>query len=614
MATELRLLGTVQISANGRAVVIKGHKPRRLLVALALNANRMTSIDRLVDAVWGDDVPRSALENLRTYATGLRKALAGTPSAAAVTTSHTGFQLRPADAVLDLDRFRTSTAAARSLVAAGDVAGAVTRYAEALLHWRGPAAEELRRDGWLGAALAALDEQHLDVTEEYSEAQLRLGQHRTVLGRLSRLVTEHPLRERLWRLLVLAQYRCGNLDDALRTHARARTTLLTQLGIDPSPQFADLHTAILRRDAALAGPVVEPPASPAPVTVAPRPAAASGCGPPQHLPPRSTAFVGRDGELAEAVAALRRTDDGPVTVVVHGPAGTGSSTLALHAAHAVRAHFPDGQLYLNLREFADTTPDAMVHEAARRVLCAVGAGPVEAATAAEAAATARSALAGRRILLLVDNAAAALPAAALLPAHPHAAAIVASTPAPSSPAVTHSIALRPLDENDAVRLLSDVVGADRAGAEPAAIAEIARCCAGLPIALRAAARRLAARSNWMAAATRDRLACEQQRLNELSLDADVSVRRSIAAAFDAATERQPDARQAFTDLARHRVPFDLNAARQTCCLPGPALAVALERLVDFGLLDTVAATHYRYPELTRLFALEQQGLRRTAKL
>jgi DNA-binding SARP family transcriptional activator len=591
MTTELRLLGAVEIVADGRPVAIDGRKPRQLLAALLLNADRLVGTDRLVEAVWGADPPRSAMENLRTYATALRKGLSG--GEMQLTTSRTGFVLRTGDAKVDLDAFRVAVSAARGATAAGDHATAVSRYAEAALYWRGPAGEGLPRDGWLGLALDALDEQHLGVLEERADTQLRLGQHAEILPQLVRLATEHPLREGIWRLLALAQYRGGNMSAALDTCTRLRAVLAEQLGVDPSAEFGALHAAILRRD-----PRLDPPADRTP----PLPRAGRHTVVPRQLPARSTCFAGRHTELAQAVAALREAPVRPVTVAFHGPAGIGSSAMALRAAHAVRDEFPDGQLYLDLREFTGSD-DAMACAAAQRLLRGLGRSTAAPQTAAEAGALVRTELAGLRVLVVVDNATGPVPVRALLPAHPGAAVIVAGLTALELPGVTHTVPLGPLDYPSAVRILEQALGPARARHERHAVQDIARMCAGVPVALRAVATRLAARTNWSAATTRDRLVSEHQRLAELSYGGD-SVRACIAAALTAATEARPAVRRVFAHLARCDTPFDIGAAGQACPEPDSDVAEALERLVDFGLLDTVAPEHYRFPELTRLFAVE----------
>ncbi|WP_172892421.1 BTAD domain-containing putative transcriptional regulator [Micromonospora coxensis] len=577
-------------------------KPRQLLTALLLTPNRIVSIGCLVDALWGDEPPRSAAQNLRTYATVIRRNLVGTECG--LTTSQAGFRLRLPPGRLDSEQFAVSVTAARVALADERTERAVTLFTDALDRWRGPAGQGLPRDSWLGAALGALDEQRLTVLEERAEAQLRLGQHREVAAVLPRLVGDHPLRERMWRLLMLAQYRSGAVGAALESYTHARSCLVEHLGVEPDQELQALHRAILRRDPELAPPAdsvapARPPArTPGPVTTPTDPC------PPRHLPAPHVVFVGRDRTLAELADLLAQPTPGrAVTLGIHGTAGIGKSALALQVAHAAARHFPDGQFYVDMRDDRDADGDVSIVRTVHRVLRAAGqAGPLP-GDFVEAAALLRSCLAGRRVLTVLDNAASAAHVSALLPAHEGSAAIVTSQPISHSPALSHTTVLAPLDRSSAMQVVEGIIGIERASAARAAVADIVDACAGLPLALTAAATRLAARTHWPVETTRDRLLPEHRRIAELSLG-EISVRRSLDHAVNEASARHPQVVRTLARLSRFRVPFDLGMALHACQEPAAETEAVLETLVDFGLLSTAPPHHYRLPDLIRLFAAE----------
>jgi len=590
---------------GGTEVAVNGLKPRQLLAALMLNADRIVSTDRLVDALWGEAPPRSALENLRTHATTLRQLMAPAGSAAPrLSTSKTGFLLELSGATLDLDRFRTAVADGRGELAAGRTEPALHHFTKALEQWRAAAGQGLPRHGWLGAALSALDEQHLAVTEDRAEAQLRLGRHHEVAPHLIRTATEHPLRERLWRLLMLAQYRCGNVAEALDSYRQTRDALAEQLGVDPAPESEALHRAILSHDPVLAGPPeFPPPAAPA-APARPRPVV------PRQLPARAARFAGRHEQLADVTAALCRATRGErVAVAIRGPAGVGTSALALQAAHAVSDRFPDGQLYVDLRELAagpaDGPPGGSGHAVAVRLLRAIGFRGTPPRSAAEAGAAFRSEVAGRRVLVVLDNASRAIPLGPLLPAHPGSAVLLTSRALLTAPGINHTLRVGPLDDGSLAWIIEAAIGPCLAAAERRAVAAIARLCAGLPLAAEAAAARLAARPGWPADTTRERLA-GGRRLAELSPAGD-PVRARLASALAEAAQQEPAATGVFPRLARCVAPFDVPAATQVC-EPGTPVEAALDALADVGLLDTVRPAHYRFPDLTGLLAAERLAM------
>jgi DNA-binding SARP family transcriptional activator len=242
---EFRVLGPLEVWDGERPVAIGGAKERALLARLLVEANRVVSTDRLVDELWGDDPPESARKSLQVRVSNLRKALR--PAGDALRSTSDGYAIRAAPDELDLARFERLLAEAEEARGRGEPAVAAGRLKEALDLWRGPAPAEL-----VGRAAAArLEELRLVALERRVEAELELGRHAEAVAELEALVAEHPFRERLRALLMLALYRSGRQADALAAYRDARQALVAELGIEPGPGLHALEQAMLRQDPTL---------------------------------------------------------------------------------------------------------------------------------------------------------------------------------------------------------------------------------------------------------------------------------------------------------------------------------------------------------------------------
>ncbi|MFB4270856.1 BTAD domain-containing putative transcriptional regulator [Nonomuraea sp. GTA35] len=355
--------------------------------------------------------------------------------------------------------------------------------------------------------------------EECLELELRLGRHHEIAGELADLVAEHPLRERLCALLMLALHHDGRTAEALEAYRRTRTALVEELGLEPGAALRRLEHAILTGDDALA-----PPAS----------SAGRAAGPvrPRQLPPDVADLTGRD-EIAAGMRELLRTapDGTAVTVVaISGQAGVGKTTLAVHVAHAVSGAFPDGQLYADLRggwQAHRAGPD----EVLARFLRALGmAGSEIPRGADERAKEYRSRLAGRRLLVVLDNAADEAQVRPLIPGTPSCAVLVTSRAKLAGLPGARLVELGVLDTSRAVELLGRIAGAGRVAAEAGAARELVRLCGGLPLALRIMGARLVVHGRATIAELARRLADESRRLDELSYG-DLEVRGSLSYSF-----------------------------------------------------------------------------------
>ncbi|MEU9456902.1 BTAD domain-containing putative transcriptional regulator [Streptomyces sp. NPDC048277] len=472
---------------------------RAVLAALLLRRRRSVSVSELVDAVWGEDPPPAAVSVLRTYVSRLRKVLQPSrttqESAQIILSTADGYLAELPAERLDLDVFEQQVSEARRLRAVGQEFAAGELLHVALGRWEGTALAGV--PGPLAEAeRVRLSEVRLAALENRFDLDIRLGHHHNVIPELTALVGEHPLRERLCRLLMLALYRSGRQAEALAAYRATRRDLVTELGVEPGPELQDLHDRILTADPSLksgapASAATEPTAQTAPV--------AEQRVTPAQLPPKITAFAGRIRELEELRALLPEHDGRPATVVIHamaGMAGVGKTALAVHWAHEIAHRFPDGQLYINLRGFDPADTITAPEEAVRVFLDALGVSPQRIPSDLDAqTGLYRSLLADRRMLILLDNARDSDQVRPLLPGAAGCMAIVTSRNSLTGLVTghgAHPLTLRPLAVTEAHGLLARRLGEARLTAEPQAIHEISARCGQLPLALAIVAARAAA--------------------------------------------------------------------------------------------------------------------------
>ncbi|NUW43086.1 AfsR/SARP family transcriptional regulator [Nonomuraea rhodomycinica] len=617
----------MRIQARGSAVRITAPKQRTVLAMLLARAGHVVPVRSLVTEVWDDRPPRSAVANLRTYLTQLRKLLppSADPAAERLVTSEAGYLLRVEPEEFDLFQFEQLSGHGGRALARRDLGAALDAYSRALSLWEGMAAEDVPLGPSLREVVARLTDRYLGVVEEHTEIQLLLGRYPEAVGRLREVVAQYPLRERLHGQLMVALYRSGDVVGALEAFAVARRVLAEELGIDPGPDLLRLHQAVLRRDAGLLAPPEPAPlpmAAPpeagcpagrcpgerAPVEAGPGERGPVACGRgergPRQLPPAPKVFVGRTAELAALRAVLTAEPGpggGPAVLALHGPGGTGKSALALRAAHAVAGRYPDGQLYVDLQGSSPGLPPLSPAEALGRFLRALGVPPGRVpAVPAEAAALYQSSLAGRRILVVLDNAVGAAQVAPLLPADTGCAALVTSRAALTTmDAVPVAVGL--LSEADCVRMLAALTGEHRVAAEPGAAAEIARWCGRHPLAVRIAGARLAARPDWSLTRFGERLRDHRDRLDELRAPG-LNLRSCFQVGYDTLTSA---ARATFRRFGVLEVPeMGVELAAALAGTGRKEAEAALDELAEARLLEPVAEGRYRVHDLLRLFAAE----------
>jgi len=566
---EFRILGPVEARSEGRRLALGRPKQRALLAAMLLRAGESVPRDALVDALWGEAPPASAVQSLQVYVHGLRKAL----GAGRIETRGTSYCMHLEPGELDLERFETLLERGGRDLAEGLADSAADRLREALALWQGPALADLAAEPLARAERDRLEERRLHATELLVEAELALGRHADVLGELEALVAEHPFREGLRRQHVLALYRAGRQADALEAYRAARATL-DELGIEPSPELRELQRAILRQDPELAPP---------------EPRESLGT----RLPAPPTPLVGRQLEIA-AVAALIR--GGARLVTLTGPGGSGKTRLALAVAEDLAAEVP--ACFVDLSALRD--PELLPATIEQELGVQDGERPPAGAIAAR--------LGGGRLLLVLDNfeqLIAGAPFVAELLAAAPGLAVLATSRASLRLTAEHEYPVPPLPLREAVELFAARARAVDPGFELAGDREetVARICTrldGLPLALELAA----ARSKLLPPeAMVGRL---ERSLDLLTAGArDLPVRQqTLEATLDWSHDLlDPPARDLFARLAVFRGGCTIDAAGAVA--GGPDVLGRIGTLVDESLLrrvDTARGPRFAMLETIREYA------------
>ncbi|GLW79006.1 AfsR/SARP family transcriptional regulator [Actinokineospora globicatena] len=554
----------------------------RVLAALLVDAGKPVPVEHLVCRVWGEQAPHSATTTLYSYVSRLRQSLADT--GARIERGSSGYTAEVEPDSVDLHRFRHLIALARS-DAKADL------LAEALELWHGEPFGTIDSP-WFNALRESLLRERHAAAADLVDARLAQGRHAELVPELADRAAAEPLDERVAGQLMLALYLQGQTAAALACFTRTRARLADELGVDPGPELVHLHARVLRGDPDLA------PRRPGERT-SPPPASAR---PPAMLPPDVPDFTGRATQVADLRALLAGAT--PVTVVV-GMGGVGKTALALHVAHLMADSFPEGCLSATLRG-ADEQP-VPATDVLARFLRALGmparAVPVEEVERAEAY---RALLRDRKVLVLLDNAVSAEQVRPLLPGSGSPALVTSRDPL-SGIAGARRVELGAFDRTDAVRLLAGIVGEARVDEEAEAATRIVRRCGSLPLAVRVAGARLAARPTWRLAHLADLLADERRRLDQLATG-DLAVRASLELSYRELDGRR---RRLFRLLGLFHAPdfpawlaataLECSLAEATEC----AEALVDAQLLGLSRVDPAGQYRYRFHDLVRLFAVER---------
>lgn len=569
------VLGALRVSRDGVDLRLSGALQRTLLAVLLARRGGVVPAGVLCDAVWpGQTVGE---QRLHVLVFRLRRILG---DADRIALENDGYRLRVDPDELDLDRFTSAIAAADD---EPDPARTAELLADAMALWRGEPFDGLDLP-LLNAEAARLVEVRLEATERWFKAELRCGRHESVVGVLTEQVREHPLRERLSCLLMIALARCGRRAEALAVYRATRRTLVEELGLEPGPELRAVERQVL------AGERIDVDAPPPRSMI------------PAQLPPAVRDFVGRQVELSELDDA-RGTS---AVCVIAGTAGVGKTALALRWAHRVRADFPDGQLYADLRGFGpdEPLPTADVLAGFLRELGVAGnAIPHE---LSERVARLRTLVDGRRMLVVLDNARTADQVRPLLPGSSSVFVLVTSRNSLTGLAArdgSRRVALGRLPAGEADALIRGAVGW-RADAEPDAVAALVEQCARLPLALTIVAELINLRQTMPIADMVTELASEQDRLDALDMDDDVqsSVRAVFSWSYQSLT---PATARLFRLCGLFPGPeIDLYAL---AALAGTDLAAtrrALDQLVRAHLVDQTTDRRVQLHDLLSAYAAE----------
>ncbi len=641
---KFRLLGPLEVRVGDDWKGIGAPKWRSVLAALLINSGQIVSAEALIDEVWGDAPPAKAANLISIYVLRLRRLL-GDADGSLLVTRAPGYQLRVAAADTDVLLFEAMVRDARKLFGSGDPQGAAGQLTEALALWYGRPLADIPATSLVEAEAERLAELRLGALELRITAELACGGHDQVIPDIRRLLADHPLREGLWLQLMRALDAAGRHAEALEAYGQARTAISGQLGVDPGAELRQRYADLLAKDqtglrgtisAGTVAPRSRKPASgksraavvpdtglrdtatasaAAPAAAGTRPGrgSRSSAQTPAQLPADVTDFTGRDEQVEHLCALLAGagtdSDTGAVRIaVVAGAGGLGKTSLAVHAAHLVRREFPDGQLYVDL--LGATPTPLSPGDVLARFLRDLGVDgrqiPVD---EDERAGRYRTTLARRRMLVVLDNARDAAQVRPLLPGAASSAVLVTTRSRMPDLASTKLVDLNVLDDDEALTLFVKAVGDDRVAAEPEATAELLDACAGLPLAIRICAARLATRSGWSIQAMAARLRDEHRRLDELSVG-DLAVRASFQVSFASLlTTAGPDAvapADAFRLLGLWQgASISAAAAAALFGTPEYLAANALETLVDAHLLESTGPDRYKFHDLLRVYASER---------
>ncbi len=606
------LLGPLQVSVNGAAVAVPAARQRAVLAILAVRAGELVSADELADTLWDGTPPDRAADTIRNYMKRLRLRL-GSGGGRIVTCRPRGYRLEAAEDELDLWLFTRLCRDGESAVRAGDWPAAFEALGRALGLWRGMPFDDTRCERLQREQVPPLSELRLRAAEWRAEAGLALGKTTELASELAAWCAAEPLHERFAVLRMLALYRSGRQADALAVYRLAHQMLVGELGVEPGAELSRVHQQILAHDPALTPserdtvPVPRSATKP-PVGQAGRPDGVV----PRQLPATVAHFAGRSAELEVLTGLAEQAASGAggtvVISAIGGTAGVGKTALAVHFAHQVARQFPDGQLYADLRGFSPAREPASPVRVIRGFLEALGVAVQAVPADADAqAGLYRSVLAGKRMLVVLDNARDAAQVRPLLPGSAGCLVVVTSRSQLTGLAATGDarlLALGLLTEHEARELLAGRIGAARVEAEPEAVDDIIALCARLPLALAITAARAGARPAQPLAAVVAGLRAAGGPLDALEAgEPAASVRAVFSWSYD---QLSPQAARLFRLLGVHPGPdISAPAAASLAQVEPTRASQSLTELAHFHLITEHTPGRYAFHDLLRAYASEQ---------
>jgi DNA-binding SARP family transcriptional activator/tetratricopeptide (TPR) repeat protein/DNA-binding XRE family transcriptional regulator len=611
---RLRVLGTMGCWHGSTPVPLGPARQRAVVALLAVHPNTAVRREAIIDALWPGGPPGSAVAVVQSHVSRLRKILDGglgaRPGTAVLVSAGTSYRLDAGPDELDLLAFRQLAARARRAAVAGHLAAACHQFEQALELWEGEPLADL--DVLAGhPAVAGLTALHASVITEYAQTASGAGLAGKVLPHLRALAEREPLNEHAHAHLMVCLAAIGQQARALRVYEDLRQRLDDQLGVRPGPELVGTHLRVLRQEipvrAAAPGTRAE---SPVRVAEASDVAAARHMVP-QQLPAAVRHFVGRGGELAELSRLLgpdHATGGTMVISAIGGTAGVGKTALAVHWAHQVADRFPDGQLYVNLHGFDRSGTPAPAGDVIGRFLDALGVPAARIPAAPEAREDMyRSVLAGKQILIVLDNARDAAQVRPLLPGGPGCLVVVTSRNQLTGLAAGEGAHLLPLDlltEPEARELMTVRLGSERVTDEAHAVSELIGLCARLPLALSIVAARAAAHPRFPLAALVAELRDASGRLDALAAGEPASsVRTVISWSYQNLSHATA---RVFQLLSVHPGPdITIPAAASLAGLPRDQARAAVAELARSHLLAERVPGRFTWHDLLRSYAAEQ---------
>jgi DNA-binding SARP family transcriptional activator len=614
-AEEVRIgvLGPLEVWRGPVALDLGTGMRRAVLGLLALYPNTGLHREEIIDALWEDEPPATAVNQVQAHISKLRRALeldrTSRGSEAMLESVGSSYLLRATAEQLDLLAFREWAERARAAHSGGDLRAACEQFEKALVLWRGSPLMEL--DLLRGhAAVAGLVGRQVAVIVEYAEAAFGVGLHDHVLPHLRALATRDPLNEKAHAQLMIALASTGHQAAALQVFDELRHRLDDQLGVYPGAELAEAHQRVLRQGLSrladgAAGRAISTSANGRVKELCPG-LPAGERRPVCQLPPALSDFTGRTAEVAHLTSLLTPAPDriGLPVAVISGPPGVGKTALALQVAHLTRHEFPDGQLHVELAGSAPLPRDPA--EILGEMLRALGLdGSAIPDSAVERAALFRSMTAEQKILVMADDAGSVDQVRPLLPGTAGCAVIVTSRARLGGLAGAHLRHLEPLPDPDAIEMLCRIVGHQRVAVEAEASQKLVVSCGRLPLAMRIVGAKLATRPSWPIRRIADVVADQRRRLDELTLD-DLAFRASVMPSYEALDER---ARRAFRRLGL-LWPADVAEWVIAALLGEQEASDVVNQLVDKSLLmptgtDATGEPRYRLHDLLHDYAAEQ---------
>ena len=600
---EFHLLGALEVLDNDQDITPTAPKLREVLALLVLRNNQLVQIDTLIDELWGENPPSSALSTLQTYIYKLRKVLFDRPGGCALLTKQAGYLALIPPGNVDVCRFEEAMSKGLKAMEQDDAVVSARAMAGALGLWRGPALADVQPGNVLSAHLTRLEECRLTAIELRIEAELKLGRHVELISELKELAAANPYHEGLRTKLMLALYRAGRRGEALESYQQVRMVLVDELGVEPSSQTKRMQQCLLNSDPSLDH-VAAPPA-----TVAAAEPRTPVLGTPAQLPPDIADFSGRRGEVAGVEEHLGHGSEVSTAVrvvLITGMPGVGKTVLGVRAAHRVAGCFPGGQLFADLG--ASTGKPPLPAAILWRFLRAIGLGPGQIPDSTdERSKLFRTWTARHAALIVLDDAASASQVMPLLPGSAQCGVVVTSRSRLSGLPGARQLELDPLSLAEGMELLVSIAGRTRIGADMRSAEQLVGLCGRLPLAIRSVGARLVATPAWPVAKVIQLLGAPRSRLDQLAC-AEFDVRARFDASYQRLSEPDKGAYRLLSLLSEGDFSEDRVTALLGCNRPDADELLA--RLIDHQLLQAIApgpdgAIRYGFHELARLYARDR---------